>query len=190
MLKAAFRKQQLSYRLSFYRSVFFKSAEEELNKNIKSFFKLIQTKNKTVAGYKALTGEPAIDTFMAGFVSNAQRIALPAIRADKMVFVQWDGEGSSLMQNEPYKFLQPKALRPILQPDFILTPLVAFDLRGTRLGLGKGFYDRTLAAIKTKRAVKIVGVAFSWQCVSQLPLEKHDVKLDIVITERDIFYIS
>ena len=67
--------------------------------------------------------------------------------------------------------------------DVVIVPLVAFDGSLTRLGRGKGYYDRFL---KETNAFKL-GIAFSSQQAEKLPCSKLDVKLDAVITEKDIF---
>ncbi len=67
-----------------------------------------------------------------------------------------------------------------------LIPGLGFDRKGNRLGWGKGFYDRTLADF---RGLKI-GVAFSSQVVTSLPSEAHDVKMDLVITEKEVIKIN
>lgn len=63
--------------------------------------------------------------------------------------------------------------------ELIIVPAVAMDRRGNRLGRGKGFYDRLLA---TTRATTI-GVGYDFQLLDELPVEPHDVRLDLVITE-------
>lgn len=64
--------------------------------------------------------------------------------------------------------------------EMIVVPGVAFDRSGRRLGRGKGFYDRLLADTS---AVKI-GICYEFQLVDELPAEKHDIPMDIVITEK------
>lgn len=70
--------------------------------------------------------------------------------------------------------------------ELIVTPGVAFDRKGNRLGRGKGYYDRLLS---TTRATKI-GVAYHFQMVNDLPAEPHDVPVDIVITDQAVFVTS
>ena len=77
----------------------------------------------------------------------------------------------------------------LIDPDkleLIVTPGVAFDSKGNRLGRGKGYYDRLLA---TTKATKI-GVAYHFQIVDELPAEPHDVPMDIVITDRTVYITS
>ncbi|MCM1319059.1 MAG: 5-formyltetrahydrofolate cyclo-ligase [Muribaculaceae bacterium] len=70
--------------------------------------------------------------------------------------------------------------------ELIVTPGVAFDRKGGRLGRGKGYYDRLLAET---RATKI-GVAYHFQVIDDIPLEPHDVPVDIVITDQAIYITS
>jgi 5-formyltetrahydrofolate cyclo-ligase len=59
-------------------------------------------------------------------------------------------------------------------------PAVAYDSDGNRLGRGKGFYDRLLSRC---RAIKI-GVAYDFQLVEEIAAEPHDVKVDMIVTEK------
>jgi 5-formyltetrahydrofolate cyclo-ligase len=67
---------------------------------------------------------------------------------------------------------------PLTRLDLILVPGVAFDLRGRRLGRGKGFYDRMLATLQGARC----GVGFDEQVVEEVPSEPHDARLDCLLT--------
>ncbi len=78
----------------------------------------------------------------------------------------------------------PQAGAPEIAPDIIVVPLVGFDRHGTRIGYGKGHYDRTIAALRRRGiAPLLVGVAFSVQEVDTIPHEPHDVRLDLIVTE-------
>ncbi len=67
---------------------------------------------------------------------------------------------------------------PLNRLDLILVPGVAFDLRGRRLGRGKGFYDRLLALVRGPAC----GVAFDEQIVPEIPVEPHDARLNCILT--------
>jgi 5-formyltetrahydrofolate cyclo-ligase len=68
-----------------------------------------------------------------------------------------------------------------------MVPLVAFDKKLNRIGYGKGYYDRSLKRInKIKKNVISVGVAYSFQECKNIPIEKHDFKLNYIFTERGI----
>ncbi|MDE7180467.1 MAG: 5-formyltetrahydrofolate cyclo-ligase [Muribaculaceae bacterium] len=62
--------------------------------------------------------------------------------------------------------------------EMVVVPAVAYDEQGNRLGRGKGFYDRLLASTKATK----VGIAFDFQVVDEVPVEPHDVSMDIVIS--------
>jgi 5-formyltetrahydrofolate cyclo-ligase len=73
--------------------------------------------------------------------------------------------------------------------DIVLLPLVGFDLEGNRLGMGKGYYDRTFAASRTRwRCPKLLGIAHGLQEVAQLPRAAWDVPLDGIVTERGLVW--
>ena len=67
----------------------------------------------------------------------------------------------------------------------MLVPLVAFDKNFNRIGYGGGFYDRYIKNIKLKKKIVTIGLAYSFQKVEQFPVNKHDVRLDLIITNKD-----
>ncbi len=70
---------------------------------------------------------------------------------------------------------------PLNRLDFVLVPGLAFDHSGTRLGRGKGFYDRLLAEVNTGTCVKC-GVALDLQMVDRLPRDVHDIAMNFILT--------
>lgn len=70
--------------------------------------------------------------------------------------------------------------------ELVVVPAVAYDRRGNRLGRGKGFYDRLL---RNTRATKI-GVGYDLQLVDEIPVEPHDVGVDIIITQNATIVIN
>lgn len=75
-------------------------------------------------------------------------------------------------------------LTPVEDIELIIVPGVAYDRRGCRVGRGKGYYDRLLSGTK---AVKI-GVAYDFQLVDDIDTDEFDVPVDIVITDRNVYY--
>ena len=80
---------------------------------------------------------------------------------------------------------KPGLIRPvtIAQADIVLVPLVAWDEKGHRLGYGAGYFDRALAG--ATRITK-VGLALESQRLVQIPESRHDVPLDVIVTERRV----
>lgn len=134
-----------------------------------------------IAAYLPLPGEADPTALVAAACAAGYRLALPHVTArdDPMRFLAWS-PGDPL-HHGPFGLHQPAQDAPVLIPDIVLTPLVAFDARLNRLGQGAGYYDRVLAALP---AVLRIGVAWSMQRVDRLPVDPWDVPLHGVITER------
>ncbi len=73
-----------------------------------------------------------------------------------------------------------------MEPEILIVPLVAFDRRGSRLGYGGGFYDRTLEGLRAKRPTMAIGFAYTAQEDESLPLEPTDQPLDLIVTENGV----
>lgn len=87
------------------------------------------------------------------------------------------------MTPDAYGIPSPMASAPLLAPNLMLTPVLAFDRQGGRLGQGGGHYDRTLAALRRDRPVFVLGVAFAGQEIDHVPVGPHDQRLDAIVTE-------
>ena len=71
-------------------------------------------------------------------------------------------------------------------PDLIFVPMVGYDNNLNRLGYGGGFYDRYIEKnSKLKKIIKI-GLAFSFQKIKKVPINKFDKKLDMIVTEKNL----
>jgi 5-formyltetrahydrofolate cyclo-ligase len=82
------------------------------------------------------------------------------------------------VESGPWSVLQPAADAPHVFPDLVLMPLVAADRRGTRLGQGKGHYDRVAAALRAHGAL-LIGIGWAVQMLDgQIPADPWDVPMD------------
>ncbi len=120
---------------------------------------------------------------------RGQRVALPRtlLRERRLVFHRVFTLGE--LVPGPYGIPEPPRQNPVVSPeeaDLILVPGLAFDRRGYRLGYGGGFYDRFLAGLSAPR----VALAFSFQILPAVPHEAHDLRVDVIVTERDLIVIS
>jgi len=77
-----------------------------------------------------------------------------------------------------------------LSPALLLVPMLAFDRAGRRLGYGAGFYDRTLAALRSEGPVLAIGLAFAAQEAVSVPVGDDDSTLDAVVTEGDVLWLT
>lgn len=82
----------------------------------------------------------------------------------------------------PFGVRQPRGQGAPVQPNVILTPLLAVDNRGFRLGQGGGHYDRLLAGLPDRGAVFVIGVAWDLQVIDRVPEDPWDMALDAVAT--------
>lgn len=137
-----------------------------------------------VAGYAPIGSEADPGEIMRRVAALGHPLALPhvAAMAAPLGFRLWK-PGDALIAG-PHGTREPAGDAPEVTPMLVLVPLLAFDGRGHRLGYGGGYYDRTLEALRQRNpGVAAVGLAFSDQEVTHLPLERVDEPLDWIVTE-------
>ena len=139
-----------------------------------------------VAGYWAMDGEIGLHAFQLRLPPTLT-YCLPLLHADKTLrFAPWRA-GAPLVTNRfgiPEPDIDPDDALPASEMAMLVLPLVGFDARGARLGMGGGWYDRSLAFRHARPAPPwLVGAGFALQQVETLPLEAWDVRLDAVCSE-------
>ena len=92
---------------------------------------------------------------------------------------------------DPLKSGQWGIREPVLEarevaPDILIVPLAAFDRAGHRIGYGAGYYDLTINALRAKKQVVAIGIAFAAQEIPKVPATERDAALDLVLTEREV----
>ena len=135
---------------------------------------------RVVAVYRAIGSELDIEALSLALIRAGRELCLPVVieRDAPMIFRRWS-PGEPLELDEA-GVPAPFPLAEAVEPDLVLTPLLAFDAHGGRLGQGGGYYDRTFAA--RPDALRI-GFAYAGQEVDDLPVEAHDIRLHGVLTE-------
>jgi len=141
-----------------------------------------------IAFYIAADGEVDPLPLLRRALALGKNVYLPMLRPGNRL---WFGEYRQDMRMRPnrYGIPEPRGAR-WLQPwalDLVLLPLVGFDRRGGRLGMGGGFYDRSFAFWRRggRRRPCLMGLAHHFQEVAELPLEPWDVPLTGVVTDRE-----
>jgi 5-formyltetrahydrofolate cyclo-ligase len=130
---------------------------------------------KVVGGYSPLGSEISPLLAMEEARAVGAIVAFPAFGnpADPFRFLAGDPAAGG-----PFGILQPKRTAPPVEPDLILVPLIAVDGLGTRLGRGKGHYDRVLAPLRRKGA-RLIGVGWTLQRIDEeIPRDPWDVPMD------------
>lgn len=135
-------------------------------------------KSSVILAYWPLDDEPDIRPLINRW-EKLKKILLPKILENKLILIEYKGEKN--MTAEPkYGVLEPNG-SPFLDYDnidLVILPGIAFDKQGFRLGRGKGYYDRLLPCISNAQKI---GTGFSFQLVSKVPCEPHDVELNKII---------
>ncbi len=109
---------------------------------------------------------------------------MPIIKENyQMDFFEWKNKDP--LKINKYGIAEP-TLGKKIYPDIIFVPLVAYDDDLNRLGYGGGFYDRYLDKIAKIKKILKIGLGFSYQELKKIPINKHDKKLDLIITEKKI----
>ena len=134
-----------------------------------------------VAGYWRIKDEMDCQPILVRLMDGLQPVCLPVVVGDEQPLELRLWEQGAPLYEAGFGTLAPSELSPQVEPDVIIMPLLGFDKRGTRLGYGGGYYDRTLERLS--RRPRLVGIAFAAQELDDIPREAHDVPLDIIITE-------
>ena len=177
MIKSKIRKKILSIR------------KKKNTKNIKfSFLKILteinksKSKKKILGVYFPVNFEIDIFKFFKKLEMKGQKLCLPVVKKNnEMDFYTWSSK--NLLKINKYGIPEPEQIKKVF-PDVIIVPLVAFDTRLYRLGYGGGYYDRYIDKISKKKKLLKIGIAYSFQKINRVPVNKYDKKLDIIITEK------
>jgi len=150
---------------------------------------------ESIGVYLAANGEVNCDKFINQGWLRQRKIFVPVLRNSRMFFGRLTTK--SKLKNNIYGIPEPEttpgSLLRAAKLDCIIIPLVAFDLAGSRLGMGGGYYDRSLSfslAQKLWRHPLLIGAAFEFQRVQRIQREPWDVPLHGVVTEKAIYRFS
>lgn len=140
-----------------------------------------------VAGYSPIRGEIDPALLMRRLAAEGARLSLPVItaRGQALRFRSWSADDR--LVRGALGILEPSPGAAEIAPEIVLVPLAAFDKAGHRIGYGAGHYDRTLAQLRKSRPITAIGLAFDAQEVESVPALEHDVALDYVLTEMQVF---
>ena len=146
----------------------------------------------TVAGYMAMRGELDPAPALRALHARTWRIVLPVIGPDiTLTFAPWIPDRTDFIRNR-FGIDEPDG--PAVDPtqiDVVVTPGVAFDTVGGRLGHGAGFYDRFFARLdQAAHRPHRIGAAHELQVVDHVPTQPWDVPMDAVITPARIIFTS
>ena len=173
------------------RNKIIKIRKKKFNKDLKinlgkfiSFLKIDKLNFKSIGGYYPSNYEIDDLDILDLLEKKNFKVSLPIIKKDnQMDFHSWS-------RNDPLKINKFGIPEPvsskIFYPDILLVPLVAYDVSLNRLGYGGGYYDRYIEKIEKVKKVLKIGLAFSFQKITSIPINQYDKRLDFIVTEKEI----
>ncbi len=135
----------------------------------------------SIGVFSPLKDEP---NWIDAFKDLKQEFAYPHCISDTEMIFRKSNE-SQLVMNEVnnLKIKVPSHDSPEVTPDILFVPGVVFDLKGGRIGRGKGFYDRYMAQFKGPK----IGLCYEFQIVEDVPKEEHDINIDVLISSCGVY---
>lgn len=147
-------------------------------------------KSKTIFIYMDFKNEVKTIELIKKMLSDDKHVVIPYTDIKNTVIIPVEIKD---MENDlkisPFGYLEPKVEKIIEvetdKIDLIIVPGVVFDKRFNRIGFGKGYYDRILN--QKRHDAKAIAIAYEFQVLDEIPFEEHDIKMDIIITEKNIY---
>lgn len=153
-------------------------------------------RSKHIAFYLSNDGEMDLDILIKHAWQQGKHCYLPVLaepNTQRLWFIPYTV--NTKLKSNRFGILEPvhtrnTRLRKTLSLDLVLMPLVAFDEQGNRVGMGGGFYDRTLAFLRQRQywhKPNLLGVAYEFQKNEQLNMNPWDIPLQAIATEKHLY---
>ncbi len=182
MPKAGLRRKMLERRNAL-------SVEEYIQRSLDIEQRLISTEAyshaEVLALYYSIHNEVDTRELIELSLGTGKKVLLPAVYKGSLLFREL--KDTSHLHKGKFGIPEPPADNTAFAPDsadLIVLPGVAFDEKGNRVGYGKGYYDRSLHHLEGQG--RLVGICFDFQLIEKIAGEPHDVKVDMVITEKRV----
>lgn len=138
---------------------------------------------RNVGIYLPINNEVPTESLIQYFWDKNISCYLPVITPQQTLkFCKYE-KNTYLTQNK-YNILEPLHHISSSKLDTIVIPLVAFDIKGNRIGMGKAYYDRTLINMKN---IFLLGLGFEFQKYNEIPSDSWDIKLNGILTEKKLY---
>ena len=147
----------------------------------------IYRQSNVVFIYMDFKNEVMTSQLIKHMLSAKKRVAIPYTDTVNTVLIPSEITGEADLVLSSLGYYEPKNVLPVYpeEIDLVIVPGVVFDKSLNRIGFGKGYYDRILN--KLKPSSKKVAVAHEFQVLESIPNEEHDIKMDMLITEKGIW---
>lgn len=139
-----------------------------------------------IALYIPLKGEVDCRNLIDMLLRAGHTTCLPVVQERGLPLLFRQYRTGDFLQRGMLGPMEPDPATREVIPDILVLPMLGYNRQGYRLGYGTGFYDRTLAQLRAMKPLRVIGLAYSLQETDDLPIEPHDARLDVIITENEI----
>lgn len=164
-------------------------AEASENFTIQFLENIVLDQDHVISAYWPINGEMDVRPLLAMLHELGHQCALPAIngRDTPLSFTRWTPD----VEMKKSSFGTMEAISEKVLPEFVIVPMLGFDMRGHRLGYGAGHFDRTFAAWNDiGHPYMRIGAAYEVQKLAEVPAEAHDVPMELIVTDRTVYRIE
>lgn len=136
----------------------------------------------TIMMYISSFKEPETLPIIEHLLEQGKKVIVPVSSTSTNTIVPTYIESISELEKGAYGILEPTIIRPVdtADIDVVVIPGIAFDMHRNRLGFGKGYYDKFLEDIDAKK----IALCYDFQIVDDLPVNEHDIPMDLILTEE------
>lgn len=167
-------------------------SKEDVKKNSNAIMDKITSldiykQSKVVFIYMDFKNEVMTSNLIKRMLSEKKRVVIPYTDSINTVLIPSEITKESDLKQNSFGYFEPKSILPvnIEEIDLVIVPGVVFDKNLNRIGFGKGYYDKILNRLKP--SAKKIALAHDFQVLEDIPAEEHDVKMDMIITEKNIY---
>ncbi len=189
---------EINVKKEYQRKISIKKRATLKDKNSNAFKKLQDhlkdlinfKKYKIIASFISFKSEISTQFLNEFLLNNGKILCLPIIKnnSETLNFIEYNLK--TKLVSGKFDIMQPSDLSKELLPEIILTPCLAFDENGFRLGYGGGYYDKTFSYLKKiKHKFISIAVAFDDQKIDELVHDKYDQKIDYILTEKKLYKV-
>jgi 5-formyltetrahydrofolate cyclo-ligase len=137
-----------------------------------------------VSGFMPMKSEINPLPLMRRLADRGARLALPVVAGKGKPLIMRAFAFGDPLAAAVWGIREPQPDAPEVDPDILIVPLLAFDRAGHRVGYGAGYYDMTIAALRARKPIVAVGIAYAMQQLfAFVPNTPRDARLDLVLTE-------
>jgi len=186
MNKAELRKEILQKRDSIEPSVK-KIKDKAVIARLKGLYEFKSA--KTLLLYASFRSEVDTHKLIKESLEAQKRVLLPRVNYSLKKLEIREIESLNDIEKGHWGIPEPKRatpLRDLNEADLIIVPGVCFDRKGGRIGYGAGYYDKLLKGLN--KSIPVIALAYDEQVVEEIPLEAHDRRVDMIITDREVIY--